>query len=73
VCDQGSGIAAEELDNIFEPFFTTKESGTGLGLALVHQMVVEHGGTIIVESRVGEGTTFRVTLPPAPSTLRQSA
>jgi signal transduction histidine kinase len=73
VCDQGSGIAADELDNIFEPFFTTKESGTGLGLALVHQMVVEHGGTIIVESRVGEGTTFRVTLPPAPSTLRQSA
>jgi signal transduction histidine kinase len=73
VRDHGSGIAADELDNIFEPFFTTKESGTGLGLALVHQMVVEHGGTITVESRMGEGTTFRVTLPPAPSAMRRSA
>jgi signal transduction histidine kinase len=65
VQDQGPGIAADQLDNIFEPFFTTKDSGTGLGLALVHQMVVEHGGGIEVDSEVGRGTAFQVTLPPA--------
>jgi len=63
VRDQGTGIPPEQLESIFHPFFTTKESGTGLGLALVHQMVVEHGGEITVESTVGRGTTFRVTLP----------
>ena len=61
--DQGPGIPADQLEDIFHPFFTTKESGTGLGLALVHQMVVEHGGEITVESEVGRGTIFHVTLP----------
>jgi signal transduction histidine kinase len=65
VRDQGPGIPAEQREDIFAPFFTTKESGTGLGLALVHQMVVEHGGDITVESTVGRGSTFRVTLPAA--------
>ncbi len=63
--DQGPGIPAEQLESIFEPFFTTKETGTGLGLSLVHQMVVEHGGEISVRSEPGRGTTFHVTLPLA--------
>jgi two-component system, NtrC family, sensor kinase len=65
VRDHGAGIPADQLETIFHPFFTTKESGTGLGLALVHQMIVEHGGQITVESVIGHGTTFRVTLPRA--------
>jgi signal transduction histidine kinase len=68
--DEGSGIAPEHLETIFEPFFTTKESGTGLGLPLVHQMVVEHGGEITVESELGRGTTFRVSLPAADVALQ---
>jgi signal transduction histidine kinase len=63
--DQGAGIPPEQLESIFEPFFTTKETGTGLGLSLVHQMVVEHGGEISVSSEPGRGTTFHVTLPLA--------
>ena len=63
--DQGVGIPPDQLDNIFEPFFTTKDSGTGLGLSLVHQMVVEHGGEIEVDSELGRGTVFQVTFPPA--------
>ena len=59
----GAGIPADQLETIFVPFYTTKETGTGLGLALVHQMVVEHGGEITVDSTVGRGTVFRVTLP----------
>jgi len=63
VRDDGPGIPAEQLENIFHPFYTTKETGTGLGLTLVHQMVVEHGGEISVESEVGQGSVFRVVLP----------
>ena len=65
VRDEGAGIAPEQLETIFHPFFTTKETGTGLGLTLVHQMIVEHGGEITVESVLGRGTVFRVTLPGA--------
>jgi len=65
VCDQGSGIAEEYLDRVFEPFFTTKQpgEGTGLGLAMVYNIVTEHGGTISVDSRTGEGTCFTLSLP----------
>jgi signal transduction histidine kinase len=70
VLDRGAGIAPEKLAHIFDPFYTTKETGTGLGLALVHQMVREHGGEITVESAVGHGTAFRITLPGA--SLRQT-
>ncbi|MBU1949487.1 MAG: two-component sensor histidine kinase, partial [Candidatus Eisenbacteria bacterium] len=65
VIDSGVGIPKEHLTKIFDPFFSTKEEGkgTGLGLAVVYGIVNAHGGHIDVESRVGEGTTFRVTLP----------
>jgi len=67
VSDTGCGIPEENLSQIFEPFFTTKEEakGVGLGLAVVYGIITRHGGSIEVESRVGEGTTFRISLPCA--------
>ena len=63
VSDTGCGMDAKTLKNIFDPFFTTKRAGTGLGLAVVHQVMELHGGTVIGESVVGEGTTFHLFLP----------
>lgn len=65
VRDDGSGIPAEILPRIFEPFLTTKESGrgVGLGLAISHSILERHSGNIEVQSEVGRGTTFSVTLP----------
>ncbi|MGH7459081.1 MAG: PAS domain-containing hybrid sensor histidine kinase/response regulator [Longimicrobiaceae bacterium] len=67
VKDSGTGIPADHLDRIFDPFWTTKPpgEGTGLGLSLVHGIVVEHGGRIRVDSRPGRGTTFTVRFPQA--------
>ena len=67
VRDTGGGIAPEILSRIFEPFFTTKPDGvgTGLGLWICRGILADLGGTIAVESRLGHGSTFRVTLPPA--------
>ena len=70
VTDHGSGIADEDLPRIFEPFFTTKSAGTGLGLATVHRIVQQHGGTIEVRTAPGQGTTFTLLLPPAPPPQR---
>jgi two-component system, NtrC family, sensor histidine kinase PilS len=61
--DTGDGIAAADVSHVFEPFFSTKPEGTGLGLALVHRIVQDHGGEIDVRSSPGLGTTFTVTLP----------
>ena len=65
ISDTGCGIPEENLTRIFDPFFTTKEvgKGTGLGLNVVYNIVKEHKGTIDVESKVGEGTTFRIRIP----------
>jgi signal transduction histidine kinase len=63
VADTGPGIPAERLDRLFEQPVTTKATGTGIGLALVHQLVAELGGEVRVESKVGEGTTVTVDLP----------
>jgi len=69
VSDNGSGIAAKDLERVFEPFFTTKEpgKGTGLGLAIARNVVLEHGGTIHMESTLSAGTTAYVDLPLAPA------
>ena len=63
VADSGIGIKKDQLENIFNPFFTTKPTGVGLGLAMVSKFVDSHGGKITVNSRAGEGATFRVSLP----------
>lgn len=65
VVDEGAGIAPELLDRIFEPLFTTKGHGTGLGLAVVHQVITAHGGVVRVRSEVGYGTEFHLILPLA--------
>jgi signal transduction histidine kinase len=61
--DTGVGISEENLGKIWEPLYTTKAKGIGLGLAITKTIVEAHGGTIEVESTVGEGTTFTVKLP----------
>jgi two-component system NtrC family sensor kinase len=68
VADTGCGIPEENLKRIFDPFFTSKGvgKGTGLGLSVSHGIVKAHGGMIEVESRVGEGSTFRIYLPLEP-------
>ena len=63
VSDTGPGIPADQQVNIFVPFFTTKQKGTGLGLAISQRIVKNHGGTISVQSRAAEGTTFTIRLP----------
>ncbi|HEY6803428.1 MAG TPA: response regulator [Pyrinomonadaceae bacterium] len=65
VTDNGVGIPPDNLPKIFEPFFTTKEvgKGTGLGLAVCYGILTEHGGSLDVQSTIGIGTTFTITLP----------
>jgi signal transduction histidine kinase len=61
--DTGVGIPEENLQHIFDPFFTSKDEGSGLGLAVSHQIVQEHGGFVTVESTIGKGTSFFVHVP----------
>lgn len=65
ISDTGCGISEEDLKNIFEPFFTTKEEGrgVGLGLSVVHGIITRHNGSIEIESKPDEGSTFKVRLP----------
>lgn len=65
ISDTGIGMPHEAIKKIFLPFFTTKDKGVGLGLALVHKIVLSHGGRIEVSSKEGKGTTFTVILPKA--------
>jgi signal transduction histidine kinase len=67
VADDGPGIPIDQQLHIFVPFFTTKQKGTGLGLAICQRIVKNHGGSIIVQSKVGEGTTFVIRLPSLPT------
>lgn len=77
VTDTGAGISGEQLPHIFDKFFQADNQaqaatkGTGLGLAIAKEIVEAHGGKITVESRVGEGTTFVVTLPAEPTGVRR--
>jgi two-component system NtrC family sensor kinase len=75
IVDTGCGIAEKDLGRIFDPFFTTKAvgKGTGLGLSVSHGIVEAHGGSIEVESVVGQGTTFHVYLPLEPAMGERSA
>jgi two-component system, NtrC family, sensor histidine kinase HydH len=67
VTDTGPGIPQEEQQHIFVPFYTTKQKGTGLGLAICQRIVKNHGGTLAVQSKEGEGATFIIRLPAPPS------
>jgi two-component system sensor kinase FixL len=64
VSDRGGGIPPGDLERIFEPFVTTKEHGMGLGLSICRTIITAHGGRLWAEN-IGEGATFRFTLPPA--------
>jgi two-component system, sporulation sensor kinase E len=63
VADSGTGISAEHVTRIFEPLYTTKPGGTGMGLYIVQETLIAHGGSITVESVEGQGTTFTFMLP----------
>jgi signal transduction histidine kinase len=61
--DTGPGMAPDTLDQVLKPFFSTKPEGVGLGLPIVQRLVLEHGGSIDIESELGKGTRVRVTFP----------
>jgi signal transduction histidine kinase len=63
ISDTGMGLTPEEINRIFNPEYTTKEKGLGLGLTLAHEIIRGHRGEIIVQSKVGEGTTFEILFP----------
>jgi two-component system, NtrC family, sensor kinase len=69
ITDTGTGIALYDISKIFEPFYSTKEhgSGTGLGLSIAYGIIKHHGGDIAVQSEVGKGSTFIVSLPLHPT------
>jgi PAS domain S-box-containing protein len=63
VADNGTGITEQHMQRIFDPYFTTKQQGSGLGLATCYSIIKKHGGFITVESTLGKGSTFNLTLP----------
>ena len=75
ISDTGPGIAGEDKERLFVPYFSTKATGMGLGLAIVHQIVTDHGGTIWVEDNLPHGSRFVIELPagrlaPAPAPVQ---
>jgi two-component system NtrC family sensor kinase len=72
--DTGLGMSEEVLRKIFTPFFTTKEvgKGTGLGLPVVHGIITSHGGSMRVESKVGQGTSFEIHFPMTKMSINES-
>jgi signal transduction histidine kinase len=73
IADTGSGISPEDLAQVGKPFFTTKARGTGLGLAIALRIVERHGGSLLVDSAPGRGTTVRVSLPERTDVLAHAA
>jgi signal transduction histidine kinase len=73
IADTGRGISEEDAKQIFEPFFTTKEQGLGLGMPYAKKIIEQHGGAISLDSRAGEGTTVRLTLPAAQKELANAS
>jgi two-component system nitrogen regulation sensor histidine kinase GlnL len=69
--DEGIGIAPEVQQKLFTPFFTTKAKGSGLGLAVSHKIIEEHGGRFVIKTIPGQGTTVRVYLPLSPATAEE--
>jgi signal transduction histidine kinase len=63
IADTGGGIADDQIKKIFEPFYTTKEQGLGLGMPYAKKIIEEHGGSVSLNTKSGEGTTIRITLP----------
>lgn len=71
ITDNGIGMTQETKEKIFEPFFTTRETGTGLGLSQVYSFAKRSGGTVLVDSTVGEGTTFTILFPRYIDTIKE--
>ena len=67
--DNGAGITSTDRDLLFLPHFTTKKRGTGIGLAIVNRIVVDHGGTISVKNNQPRGTIFEIQIPPIPVSI----
>ena len=72
ISDSGSGIPETLINKIFDPYFSTKEEGSGLGLTITHSIISKHGGSISVQSRPGEGTTFTIYLPASTRQQKRS-
>ncbi len=73
VTDTGHGIQPENIANIYDPYYTTKQTGTGLGLAVVHNIVEAHGGTLTVESQPGTGSTFTLSIPDSSGVIHDES
>jgi signal transduction histidine kinase len=67
--DTGFGIPEQNLPRIFNPFFSTRPDGTGLGLSITKNIIEQHGGTIVAQSQVNQGTRFIITLPVTKTTV----